>query len=73
MRLINADELVIDARLGEEEIPYISAKQINEAPTIDAEPVRHGQWMWYGDVDRLGRSTGRHFEGVDYRPFLPRE
>lgn len=44
-RLIDADELYIDARCGKNEEPYISLYQINDAPTVDAEPVRHGQWL----------------------------
>lgn len=40
MRLIDADELVVDARLGENETPYVSKTQINEAPTVEAIPVK---------------------------------
>lgn len=43
-RLIDANELYVDARCGENEEPYISLYQINDAPTIEAEPVRHGHW-----------------------------
>lgn len=39
MRLIDADELLIDARLGDDEIPYISAEQIENAPTVEVEPI----------------------------------
>ena len=42
-RLIDANELYVDARCGENEEPYISLYQINDAPTVDAEPVRHGK------------------------------
>ena len=45
MRLIDADELYVDARCGENEEPYISLYQINDAPTIDVEPVKHGRWI----------------------------
>lgn len=38
-RLIDADELYVDARCGENEEPYISLYQINNAPTVDAEPT----------------------------------
>jgi len=37
-RLIDVDELYVDARLGENEEPYISLHQINNAPTIEAVP-----------------------------------
>lgn len=38
-RLIDADELYVDVRCGENEEPYISLHQINDAPTVDAEPT----------------------------------
>ena len=44
-RLIDANELYVDARIGENEEPYISLYQINNAPTVDAEPVKHGHWI----------------------------
>lgn len=46
MRLIDADELYVDARFGENEEPYVSLYQINDASTVDAEPVRHGRWRY---------------------------
>ena len=42
MRLIDADKLVVDARLGENEIPYVSKAQIDEAPTVEAIPI---EWI----------------------------
>ncbi len=39
MRLIDADKLVVDARLGEDETPYVSKTQIDEAPTVEAIPI----------------------------------
>lgn len=48
MRSIDADELYVDARLGENEEPYISLRQINDAPTV--EPVKHGHWI---EVQRI--------------------
>ena len=44
-RLIDANELYVDARCGENEEPYISLYQINDAPTVDAEPVKRGRWI----------------------------
>ena len=35
-RLIDVNELYVDARCGENEEPYISLYQINDAPTVDA-------------------------------------
>lgn len=42
MRLKDADKLVVDARLGEDEIPYMSKAQIDEAPTVEAIPI---EWL----------------------------
>ena len=43
MRLIDADALIKEA-CAEGAYGYVDAKQISEAPTIDAMLVRHGQW-----------------------------
>ena len=48
MRLIDADELKKEAypfpcAIGVEYA--VTLRRINEAPTIDAEPVRHGRWI----------------------------
>lgn len=42
MRLIDADALIEEA-LTEGAYGYVDAKQIADAPTIDAVPVRHGK------------------------------
>lgn len=44
MRLIDADELILAAQ-QDGAYGYVSAKEIADAPTIDAEPVRHGRWV----------------------------
>lgn len=54
MRLIDADEILKEACLVK---PYyreevISVEDIERAPTIEAEPVRHGKW----DVKQSGWS-----------------
>ena len=41
-RLIEADELIKEA-YAEGPYGYVDAKQIADAPTVDAVPVRHGQ------------------------------
>ena len=43
MRLIDADALILAAQ-QDGAFGYVSAKEIADAPTIDAEPVRHGKW-----------------------------
>lgn len=50
MRLIDADELKKQAYKSSDwshgEHPYVvEVYDIDEAPTIDAEPVRHGHWI----------------------------
>lgn len=65
MRLINADALHTGIALYAAENAYINdtaldvlemvSKWLNEARTIDAEPVRHGRW-----VDRYGNKYDNH-------------
>lgn len=49
MRLINADALLIDYKraceLIGDEIDYTAITCIDNAPTEDVEPVRHGEWQ----------------------------
>ena len=47
-RLIEADELIKEA-YAEGAYGYVDAKQIADAPTVDAMPVRHGQWETNSD------------------------
>lgn len=53
MRLIDADALLKDAdkRKGAYGLIY-SKEDIQDAPTIEAEPVRHGHWI------KIGTSCG---------------
>ena len=50
MRLIDADALIEATQHG----CVIRRKDVEDAPTVDAEPVRHGRWIAmqedYGDV-----------------------
>jgi len=43
-RLIDADALKEKVPSVEDEYQYVH-KLIDEAPTVDAEPVRHGKWI----------------------------
>ena len=45
MRLIDADALLAEA-MADGAYGYVDAKQIADAPTIDAAPVVHGKWEW---------------------------
>ena len=54
MRLIDADAFWKDLELAPDEWAKgrTVKAHLNEAPTIDAEPVRHGRWVdlgWAGD------------------------
>ena len=60
MRLIDADELKRDCLtlprvLDDEFVIHVQmkdvTKSINNAPTIEAEPVRHGRWEECGQYD----------------------
>lgn len=44
MRLIDADALIKEAN-ADGAYGYVSADEIANAPTIEAEPVRHGRWI----------------------------
>lgn len=48
MRIIDADTLIahIKKRLKNEMIIAWLCRIIDEVPTIEAEPVRHGRWIW---------------------------
>ena len=48
MRLIDGDALIDEAN-ADGAYGYVDAKQISEAPTIDAMSVRHGQWETNSD------------------------
>ena len=60
-RLIDADAFKKEnERLLHCDFPYLSEttleELIDEAPTIDAEPVRHGKWKWLScTYDRVPR------------------
>ena len=56
MRLIDADALKLDIMCVYGSNPqYI--RWLNHAPTVDAEPVRHGQW-----IDRNGAIVAPFWE-----------
>lgn len=44
MRLIDADALIKEAN-ADGAYGYVGADEIADAPTIEAEPVRHGRWV----------------------------
>ena len=55
MRLIDVDKLKPDTKTftsaySEELTEFYSQKAIDNAPSIEAEPVRHGHWYWADNV-----------------------
>lgn len=50
MRLIDADKLLIALPSPE---MRVTKQLIEEAPTIDAEPVKHGHWIIIDDVEKF--------------------
>ena len=61
MRLIDADALIEEA-LTEGAYGYVDAKQIADAPTVDAAPVRHGRWECGKPCPVCGENR---FKGLD--------
>ena len=57
MRLIDADVLVkhkVTGEIGNLSGDFVPGFAIANAPTIEAEPVRHGRWVLVG-ADKRGR------------------
>lgn len=71
MRLIDADELIKHACRSTEwshgEHPMVvEVDDIDDAPTVDAEPVKHG--VWFGTVcSCCGKSTSDSYD-CEYCP-----
>ena len=61
MRLIDADALIKEACV-EGAYGYVDAKQIADAPTVDAVPVRHGRWECQKPCPVCGENR---FKGLD--------
>lgn len=53
MRLIDGNKLVKDLKAMQRQFDVGALEElirgIEEQPTIEAEPVRHGQWVWHED------------------------
>lgn len=61
MRLIDADALLKDANKRQGAYGLIYSKEdIQEAPTIEAEPVRHGKWI------KNEKESEKHIESIFY-------
>lgn len=78
MRLIDADELIVFDMAG---IAFVPKEFIDDAPTIDAEPVRHGRWVeemngslhvtdeWYGRMFSCSECGSEMIGTLDYCPW----
>lgn len=51
MRLIDADELIKSLGIGD--LPIRLTYEIQNAPTVDAVPVRHGKWIKGSETKRI--------------------
>lgn len=72
MGLIDADALIKEA-CAEGAYGYVDAKQIADAPTIDAVPVRHGRWIDKGEYAvcmECGGLSGTQYDGVEPVPLM---
>ena len=79
-RLIDADALKTEARklenIGDNDFERVFCWGVDEvvnliesAPTVDAEPVRHGQWIvnnHYGVIECTSCGYGRVWGGGNY-------
>lgn len=77
MRLIDADALreAVKQKGTASELIWCVA-EIDRAPTIDAEPVRHGTWETSFEYDWDGNKLYIHFHrecGFEYRNYLEDE
>lgn len=79
MRLIDADALKKDMcstcdnreRCEDREQVCSEIANIDEQPTIEAEPLKHGRWVPCGDYAKCSicnGSSGRQFDGVEPVP-----
>ena len=60
MRLIDADKLM--QMIPTEE--YNARMAITYAPTVDAEPVRHGHWVDMGDFEQCSVCHGTQLKEI---------
>lgn len=73
MRLIGADEL----RNEVDNYDFIYSDysnmidMIDDAPTVEAEPVKHGRWIHHAGMNSKCSCCGRYFPVVEFeqRPF----
>lgn len=64
-RLIDADVMLEELKDKEVVIAQQNiADWINEQPTVDAEPVRYGKWIWMKDHWECSRCRGSRFHDL---------
>ena len=75
-RLIDADEFKKEnARLLHCDFPYICEETleelIDEAPTVDAEPVKHGHWVGAGFFTAKCSVCDAELHDLEYGNYCP--
>ena len=71
-RLIDANSLMKEA-CAEGAYGYVDAKQIADAPTVDAVEVVHGRWIdkgGYAVCTECGGRSGTQYDGVEPIPLM---
>lgn len=73
MRLIDADKLWLTTEYTEDGKvhKYYEQFEVDEAPTIESEPVRHGMWIYTGFMEIKCNNCGYVFhelEDINYCP-----
>lgn len=53
VRLIDADALIRSTIYNTRHVPYITKSDIEDAPTVDAVPIRRGKWKEHKDYPGL--------------------
>lgn len=59
-RLIDADETIIRFGFEYDDIPPTTdefAEFINRQPTVDAEPIKHGEWIYLYESSDINRCS----------------
>lgn len=69
MRLIDAEYLLdLIKDINGERYGYVDAEDINNAPTVDAVPVKHGHWIWSDDLCEYCCSRCGHTDDYGIHP-----
>lgn len=67
MRIIDADKLINETIFNPLHVPYVTKRDVENAPTVDAEPVKRGRWT----EDDYCSECGQYVYHGDMRNFCP--